>query len=313
MIAVREKHLLKDKIFRMCELSADEAFRFLLENGFGAGAETLPSVYEYENLIKAEENRTDDFVREYAPSHTEKAYLLSPRDFHNAKALLKASYLGVSAEGMLASAGLEKIETLSACVEKKDFSALENKELAKACEQAVVLLEEDPSGVKLGMIFERACHRYLLSVCKRRPLLKRLTNAKADMQNILISFRSADEKIAKAQYLPEGKIKYSVLETLFSGDREKIKSAFKKTGYWEFVESCLEAKEKGLPTTEAERIFGGYEVKIFEDRKYELQKSEPFLYFVYRKRLECANLRVIFACLLSGQDEREIRKRIRTV
>ena len=39
VIAVREKYLLKDKIFRFCESTAEEVFRALLENGFGGGAE----------------------------------------------------------------------------------------------------------------------------------------------------------------------------------------------------------------------------------------------------------------------------------
>ena len=132
VIAVREKHLLKDKLFRLCELPVDDAFRTLLENGFGGGAETTSNVYEYEKLITAETARTDEFVREYSPSWIEKAYLLSPRDFHNAKALIKADYLGIDGGGMLASEGLVSIETLRACIEKRDFSALENKLLAQA-------------------------------------------------------------------------------------------------------------------------------------------------------------------------------------
>lgn len=313
VIAVREKYLLKDKIFRFCELPAEEAFRLLTESGFGAGGETPSSVYEYENLITTEESRTDEFIREYAPSNTEKAYLLSPRDFHNAKALVKASYLGVNAERMLASEGMEEISLLANCVEKREFSEIKNSVLAKACQEAVELLEKDPSGAKVGGIFDKACYQYLFKITKGRPALQKMTKAKADMQNILIAFRCADAKTAKEQYLPEGKLKYSLLESLFLQDKEKIKSAFLKTGYWVFVETCLEAKEKGLPTTEAERKFGGYEVGYFEMRKFDLQKNEPFLYYVYRKRLECANVRVIFACLLSGQEEREIKKRLRTV
>ena len=83
VIAAREKYLLKDKLYRLCELTAEDAFRALIESGFGAGA-LAESVYEYEKLIAAEEASLDGFVREYAPSPAEKAYLLSPRDFHNA-------------------------------------------------------------------------------------------------------------------------------------------------------------------------------------------------------------------------------------
>ena len=48
VIAAKDKFLLKDKILRFCELNAEEAFRMLLESGFGGGAETAGNVYEYE-------------------------------------------------------------------------------------------------------------------------------------------------------------------------------------------------------------------------------------------------------------------------
>ena len=102
VIAVREKYLLKERIYRLCELSAEEAFRMLLESGFGGGAETATSVYDYEKLIAVEEEKTDAFIREFAPKKGIAEYLLAPRDFHNAKALVKASKYadwGVDAAG----------------------------------------------------------------------------------------------------------------------------------------------------------------------------------------------------------------------
>ena len=45
VIAVKEKYLLKDKIFKMCEGGAEEALRALTDSGFGRGTE-IASVYE---------------------------------------------------------------------------------------------------------------------------------------------------------------------------------------------------------------------------------------------------------------------------
>ena len=62
VIAAREKYLLKDKIARLCELDAEDAFRALLDSGFGGGAETAISVHDYEKLIFAEEAKIDEFI-----------------------------------------------------------------------------------------------------------------------------------------------------------------------------------------------------------------------------------------------------------
>lgn len=313
VIAAREKYLLKEKMLRLCELSAKDAFRMLLESGFGGGAETATSVYDYEKLIAAEEAKIDAFIREYTPSQTEKAYLLSARDFHNAKAIVKANYLQTDAERMLAPEGLLSIPLLTEAFESGDFSFVraENADLAAACERAVeIVAEETPSGSEIGTLFENALYTHLFRLAKGRTTLKKLLTAKADMTNILTAARSADAESANSRYLPIGRISPVQLQTLFE-DKEKASATFRKTPYAEFVQAVLSAKENGQPMREAERIRDGFETAYFAARKYDLERNEPFLYYVYRRRTECADVRIVFACLLSGMKESEIKKRLR--
>ena len=314
VIASREKYLLKDKLYRLCELSAEEAFRALLESGFGGGAETTSDLYEYEKLVAVEEARLDSFIREYAPSIAEATYLLAPRDFHNAKAFVKALYLGESVEKMLAPAGLLDILTLEKCIKDKDFSGIEkgNERLVDACNEAFALLEEDASGAKVGAIFDKALYAFLSETVKGKRVLKKLLSAKADMTNILTAFRAQDIEDAKEKYLPAGTLSETALETLFAGEEVAV-GAFKRTAYAEFVNVCLQARAKGLPLTQAEKLRDGYDIAQFAQRKYELNKTEPFLYYVYRRKAEISNVRITFVCLLAGLNEQEIKRRLRTV
>ena len=315
VISAKEKYLLKDKIARFCELSAEEAFRLLIESGYGGGASTASSVYEYENLILAEEDSLDTFIREYAPSEVEKVYFLSPRDFHNAKALMKAAYLKSDAEKMLAPKGLIEIDLISSCVESGDFAPIKalNSYMGTACEEAKTLLEENPSGAKLGEIFEKAMYAYLYSVCKRKHILARILTAKADMTNILTALRCGEKTLAEEKYLPVGSLSVSQLANLFLEDSEKAVKSFAKTPYAEFVRVCFEAVTQNRPMTQAERMLAEYEAKTFEIRKFELTKNEPFLYYVHRRRMENANVRIVFVCLLAGLDEYAIKKRLRAI
>ena len=312
VIAVREKNLLKEKLLRFCELNAEEAFRLLLDSGFGGGAERAASVYEYEKLLAFDSEELDGFIRDYAPSQTEKEYLLSPYDFHNAKALIKAAYLGESAEKMLTAQGLIQISVLSDCVKSGEFSALSNRPFLRgACEEATKLLETEPSGAKVGEIFEKALYQHLFAATKGKRVLRKLLAAKADMTNILIALRAGDKEIAKDKYLPCGSLTEQDLTPLF--DTEKAKTALQNTPYKAFLALCLSAKEKGLPLTQAEKTLDAYETDYFAQRKYELKKSEPFLYYVYRRKAENANIRIVFVCLLAGLKEREILGRLRAI
>ncbi len=308
VIACREKFLLKDRILRLAELSPDEAFRFLLETGYGGGAETAVSVYDFEKLIRAEEAKLDAFIREYAPNKRLSAYLLAPRDFHNAKALVKAFITGEEDEKMLAPDGLVESVAIKNAVHTGDFSSL-YPELASTLKKAMALAETDVSGATLGLLFEKAQAEYLSSISK--GFLKKMISAKVDMTNILTTLRSVDEAQAKEGFLPGGKLSHETPLSLF--DTEKAIKKFKRTEYDSFVQSCLEAKEKGLPMTQAEKARDGYDLAQFEARKYELEKAEPSLYYVYRRKIENENVRIVFVCLLAGLAEAEIKRRLRGV
>ncbi|MBQ4268075.1 MAG: V-type ATPase subunit [Clostridia bacterium] len=314
VIAAREKYLLKEKILRFCEMTAEEAFRALLESGFGGGSETAASVYEYEKLVAAEENALDQFILEYAPSEAERAYLLSPRDFHNAKAFLKAAYLKTDAEKMLAPEGEIPLKTLETAVASGDFSEIGavNAELKTACEEAAALLnEETVSGAEIGGIFEKASFVHLKKVCRKNAVLKKLLPRKADMLNILTALRAGEKEIAIDKYLPTGKLKTEQLDLLFEADFDKAEEAFKNTPYAAFLKKCLDAKKRGAPMTEAERDLASLEFDFLDERRYELKNTQPFLYYVFRRRGENANVRIVFVCKLAGLNEQEIKRRLR--
>ena len=316
VIAVKEKNLLNDKLFRLAELTAEEAFRALVEHGFGGGAETASSPYEYEALLSVEENRLEAFIREYAPTKETAAYFLSSRDFHNAKALMKAKYLSVPEEKMLSGEGLIPLSLLKTCVSSLDFSPLSevNLELKLAFEEAATLMQEESvSGAELGFIFDKACYRYLLSVVKRNRLLKGFVRRKIDMMNILTALRAFDKERAEKYYLLGGELSVARLALLFQENEEKVLGEFSGSPYAEFVKACFEAKGKGVPFSQAEKMLAGLEIEYFAKRKYELKREQPFLYYVFKRKIENANVRIVLAGKLAGLNEAEIKKRLRAL
>jgi len=314
VIAVREKYLLGDALLRLCETDAATAFRALCERGFGGGAETANDPFAYEKLIVKEEDNIDAFVREYAPTRAEKAFFLAPNDFHNAKVLLKAKYLGADPALMLAADGLVDKQSLQACFEKEDFSAIEDVYLRTACEEGLAYTKgEEVSGAVLGDLFERKCREHLAKACRFNGTLKKLLQQKTDMQNILIAFRCEDEEEAATQFIHGGTFQEKDLSKLFLPDVEQIEDAFSGTKWQDFISLCLKDKKEGRPPVLAERKLDGFETEYFYERRFELKNSQPFLYYISRRKTECANVRIVMACLLAGFGEAEIKKRLRGV
>ncbi|MDE6667133.1 MAG: V-type ATPase subunit, partial [Clostridia bacterium] len=256
------------------------------------------------------------FIREYATTNAEKAYLLSPRDFHNAKAILKAHYVECDLDKMLAPEGLLSVETITQCINEQNYKPL-GEELAAACEKAAKLFgeegTEEASGAEIGAIFEKALFKYLKALCAKNLMLKKLIAKKADMTDILTALRSKTPEYAANNYVLCGKLKAEQLANLFLEDRDAAERALDGTGYEKFLGICFEDKKNGLPLTRAELIRDNLEIDFLAERKYELKRSEPFLYYVLRRRAENANLRILFVCLLAGMSENEIKKRLRAI
>ena len=311
VIAVKEKYLLGEKIYKLCETGAEDALRVLQESGFGRGNE-ISSVYEYEKLISSDEAAIDAFIREYAPSNAEKEYLLASRDFHNAKALVKAHYLNLEGGDMLAPEGLIPVSIITNAIGEGKYESLP-KELSEALKKSAKLFEDEKgvSGAEIGYIFEKALFEHLKKACSKHKLLKKLLAVKADMTNILTALRSGDEKSAENCYVTGGKLSKASLSKLFIEDGEKASHSLDDTPYAEFLKKCFADKAQGLPLTEAEKICESFEIEYFSAKRFELKKGQPFLFYIFRRRAENANVRILLVCLLAGMSESEIKRRLR--
>ena len=312
IIAVKENSLLKDKILTFCEMSAESAFRALGETGFLKNTD-VTSVFEYEKVLQADEKDIDEFAREYAPNNAISTYFFAPRDFHNAKALLKAKYLNTEADKMLAPEGLLSLETLKNVVDGEKAEGV-YPELIAAVNSAVELFEKDgesTSGAEVGRIFEQSLYTCLLTACRHNFLLKKLLVQKVDMTNIPITMRANPPEYAANNVLSGGKIPVDKLLLLFSENEEKAERALDNTYLEKFWKECCKTRKTGLPFMKTEKSVSSLEIDFLSEHKYELKRSQPFMYYIFRRRIENENVRIVLSCLLAGLSADEIKARLR--
>ena len=304
VIAVKEKKLLKDKLAKMCSMSEEDALRLLAESGFG-GEHSEP-----EEMVLFDEREIDSFIREYAPSTDAEEYLLSPRDFHNAKAIMKARHLSADIKPLLGSDGKFSADEMIKCVEAGDTQKL-GKELDEAVKAANALLEkEEPSGAEVGFVFDKALCAYLTRVLKKYGVCKKLLVRRIDMTNLLTYFRSESKEEAEKFFIVGGSLSKQKLSCVF-GEHDAALKAFDKSEYKEFVKKLTAAREGEKPFTEAEKMLESYELDFFSEKPFELSGQGSFLYYIFRRRVENENVRIVLVCLKAGLSEAEIRKRLR--
>ncbi|MCH5148318.1 MAG: V-type ATPase subunit [Clostridiales bacterium] len=312
IIAVKENSLLKDKILTFCEMSAETAFRALSENGFIKNTD-VNSVFDYEKVLQADEADIDEFTREYAPDNAIKTYFFAPRDFHNAKALVKAKYLNSGADKMLAPQGLLSLDTLKKAVDGEEVEGV-YPELLEGIKSTVELFENDGmniSGAEVGKIFEQQLYACLLKACKRNALLKKLLTQKVDMTNILIVMRSNTPEYAANNVISGGKIPLDKLLVLFDENEEKAERALDGTYLEKYWKECYKTRITGLPFMKTEKRVAALEIDFLSEHRYELKRSQPFMYYIFRRRTENENVRIVLSCLLAGLSADEIKARLR--
>ncbi len=300
LIAVRERKLLGDRISRMCDMTAEDAFRLLTECSFG-GVEA-EGAQEYERLVAADEGDIDDFIRRYSPGAAESDYLLAPRDFHNAKAFVKARLSETDVEAMLAPEGTVSVETMRKAFDEGDFSSLPawlQEPILEATEEG-----REYQGAEIGAIFDKAEYRHLASI-KKPKVLRKLVSKRADMTNILTVFRARTMDEARKLLVEGGELSDKDLEKIASdqADGGDLK---------DFVSSCREAKAEGKPLSKAEAMQRSFELKYLAATKYDLKSTEPFLYYVFRRRAENEDVRIVMSSLLAHIDKKTIRGKLRS-
>ena len=287
VIAVKEKQLLGEKLLRFPEMGAGEVLRTLSESGFGGGESDPEAIFAHEERV------LDEFIRTYAPSEAEKNFFLAPRDFHNLKALYKAEKLGTAADGMLAPEGMHSLDELKVMLEEG--------------KPPVPSVAEDATAAQIGAAFDRAELSYLFRVCGLKPTLKKLLTARADMTDLLTIFRAETREEAESLFIL-GSFKKKTLDRIYAEDEEVRLHALDKSPYREFYAACLAADRAMF--TDAERMKEEFEIGYFFAKRFALSGREPFLYYVFRRKAEIANVRMILICLSAGVDEKEIRRRL---
>ncbi|MGN1061488.1 MAG: V0D/AC39 family V-type ATPase subunit [Candidatus Scatosoma sp.] len=323
VIAAKEKYFLKDKLLRLCETDAENALRALKESGFGGAAGAAEEAdCSAETLIAAEEAATNAFIREYSGGEAEKEYFLAPLDCHNVKAYFKASRSGADVEKMRADEGLVPLSLIAECFSKNDFSALPAY-LQTALKEACDLCADgaEGKGAAVGAAFEKALFSHLAASCKRNVALKKMVEEKADLTNLVTALRAKNFAEAKEQFVCGGKLRAEAFAFCFAENAQQAEDLLKKTGKYfgkaggktrEFFGLYKQAKETGSFAA-AEKRLAETETDFFERKKYELTGSQPFLYYVLRRKAECANVRIALVCLNAGMKEADIKKRLRGV
>ncbi len=329
VVRSRERFLWGTRLERLAEGTAAEAFKALKDGGFGANAEAEDG--DFESLIRAEENSVNSFIREYAPSEATERFLLAEYDFHNAEALVKCRLAGADAAKMLAPEGFYKTEDIKKAIDAmgenppadandgtgKTLSAANDgmgtpragkkdkreNPLYAAAAQALALPAGQADGFTVDCVFQKALFRYMKRYAKG-PLKAILAN-KADAANLSALLRSDTFEYAAQMFVEGGKWPESQLKAIFEGSAD-VNGELKRQ-----VLAAREDAQNGRPLTAFEKYADEYPLHALYPTRYDMKGQEPFLSYIFKRREDIANARILAVCLAARLSPKETAARMR--
>lgn len=291
-------------------LSAIEALKILSEVGFGGGA-GIEDVSEFETLIERESESLCAFIKEACPDENVKRFLLIDNDYKNAEAFMKEKHIKADSISMRAPDGFYPADAMREKIMTDDyrmFSDTMAKTLIKADEKFV---SGKYDGLAIGGIFERGKYEEMKGLVRKNKILSDIFKVKVDTANVTSCLRGRDYSLLKNYLFDGGTLTERELKSLCEDAFDTLREKFSSHARKDFILSAIEDAEKGKPLSSFEKKADDYALSSLLKYKYGFEGVAPFILYVYYKRAELFNVRLILVSLSAKVSADDIKKRLR--
>lgn len=296
IIAVKETYLIKEKFDYLLGLPVKDALKQLCDLPYGQGV-NLDGETDYKSLVDHDEKAINDFIQEFAPSISEKAFFLLKNDYENLKTIVKSDIGGFSEQNLFSSQGLYSVEKL-----KNDYKNDKLNSYMSLCVKEIKS-QKEITGSLIGNVVLKYYYLELLSKVKRKPL-RQIIKRQADLINVLKTLKTQNVQEEKKYFL-----KGDLPEKAFLLLADEKKTVKDRTSLLEDLKDVATlALNKGYALAEKQAEIEN--LKIFSDKRYSLSSYEPFCWYVLQRKTENKNVKILFSSKLAGLDEEKIKQRL---
>ena len=312
-MALSNSLLGKERLYRMIDsASVLDAVKILAEVNFGDGIK-LDAPEEFEKLVVTEEKKFLDFLKEQGITTSVAKFFALKNDYHNAEAFIKCKYLKIEDEGMTVPDGTMEKSLLKERILTDDYISL-----PQSMQQALVTCDGDfasskATGASVNAAFTKAYFENLYDFARQEKNLKKIYSFKVDCINIGAAIRVRKYSAAKEWFLPHGSLSEKELKALCEEPLENLKEIFRFTDYKTAVSLAVDAKLKGQPLTEFEKLADEFALGFMNKQKYCTEGNVLLINYCLRKTSEIFSVRQILVGLANGIDKTDIRNKLRVI
>ena len=288
--------------------SVEEAIRILSDKGYGNSKRGQPA--DVEMLLTEELSYIWNEVKDACPKGAPIHILLYQNDFHNLKAILKATFSGVAYEPLMMEPNTISPSVIHRAITEGKIESLP-KFIRESAEEAYQILVRDNDGQLAEIRLDIALHSDIYEAAKKskNDFLIGWADLNIAIMNMKITLRGVqsgkDKAFLRNCMLECKRINIDELADAAAKDVSVVLQVFMKSGFAQAAET-------------AQRSFSTFEkwcdnelMRYVRPTKQKLYGFETVFGFFIGKQFELQAVRIILAGLRGGIPAETLRERIR--
>lgn len=263
---------------------------------------------DYGIVLKQAEEDVYKLVREIMEEDNIVEIFLSRNDYYNIKMILKSKIQGKEYESKLLNSGTYSTEKISSIMENKEYDRLD-RNMKQAIQEAVELYEKTKMPFIIDAILDKACYGKLKTLASnlKNEFIVTYIEKLIDITNIKTFFRVRkiykDLSLFEISYIEGGKITLHTFIENFEEEEQSLK--YKFIGFSDTIGQAVDNYES------LDKFCDNYIMNYMRDAKLKSLTIEPILAFIYAKRTEFKNIRIILTGKLNNISAEKIKERLR--
>lgn len=291
------------------------AMAVLTEHGYGDG-KALENPRDFVKMLALEEEKAYDLVFSSLPEQSELELFKYSKDYHNAKACLKAEFLETDPMPYMTAGGNLEPKKMADMIRERDFIFMST-EMKEAVNEAIEVFGKGRDPQEVDIILDKACYREMLKAAEttENQFLVGYVKLLIDIANLTTFIRL--KQIGKPWtffqkvFLEGGTIRDSLFIASYEENYHKIGEKLAPYGFGEITEKGgQEVKTTGMYSL-LERLCDNKRIEYIRNAKFVSFGVEPAAAYLIAKESEIKNLRMILTGKIAGTSKEVILERLR--
>jgi V/A-type H+-transporting ATPase subunit C len=310
VVAVQENKLLsKEKLNAMIEATLEDGVKMLYDVGYAGG-----DAKDFEGILQAENSKNIEMLKDLSPDEVSSNCFIISYDYHNLKTLLKAAKQKLPLDkygDILYAGGLYDVNNMQVELygDGSNLSPFMTESIEKLKDP---IFGNNPKNIDVTV--DMAMYKEIAAMLRqsKSPAVIKYFRTLFDFINISTTVRNKLANTELSGQLIEGGY---LGARLFYDNAEKsldeFFAALVDTDYKDAVEAAKKSIEENKNLSQYERYYKNFLIEMLREKKSDIERIEPLIYYYLSKKTEIENIRLILTCKKNKVDKKMIYQRLR--